>query len=210
MENEEGSKVGRKSIPKELLEERRNWAVGLKLAGLSINSILKQVNLQADIKGWGDVTRRTIERDIADYFRKNRALTVQDYDHLDQMREALLAQMEAAIEKLSLFIANKPTGPDGKRRDWKPFEYVDAMEKLFKMQMSYAELQNWNLGRKNPFITFQQNNLNTVFDSANVELEIAQPEAIKALVAGIEEAIDKMKGAKGENTNVMDGEIIID
>lgn len=183
----EQKNLGRKSIPESLLEDRREYTVGLKLAGMSSTTILKQVNALSPTKGWGEVTRQTVDRDIAAHFRKNRALNIQDYDHLEQMRSALLAQVELNIEKMAFHIANK------KEDEWKPFEKADSLEKIHKMRMDYAELQNWNLGRKNPLIAIQQNNINNIFDAAVVDLENTKPSAIRKLENLIDDTIAQLK-----------------
>ena len=187
-----------------LLADRREYAVGLKLMGMSVATILKQVNAQDKVKGWGVVSRRTIERDIAAYFRKNRALSLHDYDHLDQMRESHLAQSELTIEKMALHIANKKDydvkTPEGNTvKGWKPFEKADALDKLHKMQMNFAELQNWNLGRKNPVVAIEQNNINNVFDAASadlIQLNKNKPKAIEGFCELIDGVIDQIKDEK--------------
>ena len=193
---------GRNSASMELVEARREYAIGLKLAGVSTATIVKQLNHQAIVRGWGEVTRRTVDRDIADYFRKNKPLSMQDYDHLDQLRVAFLAQMEITMEKASLHMAKN-------KKDWRPFEYMAGLESLHKMQMNYAELQNWNLGRQNVNIHIQQNNINSVFDSASVDLESIKPEAINALVEYLDKTISKMSG-KDEEDEIIEAEIIDD
>ena len=148
---------------------------------------------------WGEVSRRTVERDIADYFRRNKPISQQDYDHLDQLRAAFLAQMEITIEKASLHMA-KPNS------NWKAFEFMAGLESLHKMQMNYAEAQNWNLGRQNININIQQNNINNVFDAASVDLESSKPEAIEALVQYLDTTISKMEN-NGEE-DIVEGEIV--
>lgn len=202
MADEVKNPVGRRSsTPMALIEARREYTVGLKLAGLSTSSIQKQVNALAVAKGWGEVSRKTVDQDIASYFRGNNPLTVQDYDHLDQMRQAHLAQVEQGIEKLALHISGK------KDADWKPFEKADALEKLHKMRMDYAELQNWNLGRRNPLVAIQQNNINNIFDEASVEAQFVKPEAIQQLIAHIDLTIENMK-EKRENSMLPDPVVI--
>lgn len=165
------SNVGRKPIPETLLKERKDYTVSLKIAGMSTATILKMVNSKAVVKGWGEVTRLTVERDIADYYRKNRVLTAEDFDHLDNMRQSIIDNMEVNIEKMILHIKGN--------KNWKPFEYITALVELNKMYMNYAELQNWNLGRKNMFLAAQQNNLNVIFDDANREMKSADNQTLK-------------------------------
>jgi len=192
--------AGRNSIPLPLLEARREYTVNLKLAGVSTSTIEKQINNQAPLKGWGTVTRRTVDRDIADYFRKNRPISVEDYDHLDQMRSAFLASMELTIEKASMHMA--------KANEWKPFEYMSGLESLHKMQMNYAELQNWNLGKQNININIQQNNINAVFEAASLELETVKPEVLSELVGFIDQAISKIENDRTGETEEVEAEII--
>jgi hypothetical protein len=196
------AETGRKSaVPNSLISERKEYTIMMKTAGMSVSTIVKQVNAEAVTRGWGTVSRRTIERDIADYYRKNRVLTVQDYDHADQMREAFVAQMEVNMEKLAIHIATKnkgkilydSSGVSVQISDWKPFEYADALDKIHRMQMNYAEIQNWNKGRQNININFQQNNINAIFDSATAELESTKPAVVLGLIAEIEKVRDKLK-----------------
>jgi hypothetical protein len=188
--------------PLSLVEERRNYAVSLKIAGLSIESIQKQVNAQAASKGWKEVTRRQITQDIADYYRKNKSLTVQDYDHLEQKREAHIDQIEKTIEKLSIHIARK------KPNEWKPFEYAEALAQLHKMQMNLAEIQNWNYGRINQFnVNISHNNPNKMFEDAGNELlHRSKPGAVKELANFLQHMIDKID--MEEQGEVIDGEIV--
>jgi hypothetical protein len=187
-------KIGRNSIPVSLVNERREYEVMLKQAGMSTATILKQVNAEAKNRGWGIIGQKIVEKDIANYYRTNRVLSVQDYDHADQMRSALLTQMEINMEKLSLHIANnnkarllydgagKPVQVGG----WKPFEYADSLEKLHKMQMDYAEVQNWNLGRPSLLVNVQQNNINNIYDGATSEFRKEKPVVIREFLEGLD------------------------
>lgn len=180
------NKPGRKSIPVSLLQERRDYVVALKLAGLSMSSILKQVNHMAASKNWGVITQYTIERELADYYSKNRVLDYHDQQHNENLRRAYIDQMEKTIEKLSFHIADK-------KKKWKPFEYISALTELYKMQMAFLEAQNWNKGR--PAITNIQNNFTTnVFEQAAQDLQHnAPPDAIDNLNNLFGEALAKME-----------------
>jgi DNA-binding ferritin-like protein (Dps family) len=191
--------AGRNSVPLKAVEARREYTIGLKLAGVSMATILKQLNTLAPVKGWGIVSRRTVERDVADYFRKNKPLSQQDYDHLDQLRTAFLAQMEITIEKASLHMAKN-------KKNWKPFEYMAGLESLHKMQMNYAEAQNWNLGKQNINVNIQQNNINNIFEAAAADLETVKPEAINDLVSYLDKTISKMENNQ-EDKNIIEGKI---
>jgi dihydroorotate dehydrogenase len=178
------STAGRKSIPLSLLKERRKYEVSLKLTGLSTSAIQKQVNSQATVKGWGTVGIATINKDIAHHYSKTRVIETKDFDYMSNLREAMLAQMEVTMEKMSIHII--------KNKSWKPFQYEDALEKLHKMQMDYVEIQNWNLSKKN-IMNFIQNNINTVYDEGSRELRKAPPEAIQKLAGYLDEVIEKIE-----------------
>ena len=184
--SEEPTKTGRKSIPMSLIRERRIFEIGLKRAGLATATILRQTNALAVTKGWGTISKRTIELDIANHYRRNKVLTTQDYDHLEQMREALLEQMELNIEKASLHVRDK-------KRKWKAFEYQAAIESLNRLQMNYMEVNNWNLGRKNSNISIGAVNVQNVFDAASVDMMKAPPKAISKFINALKVARDEMK-----------------
>ena len=196
-----GPQGGRNAVPVSLVEDRREYEVRLKLAGMATDTIVKQVNIESKNKGWGTVARRTVEQDIANYFRVNRALGIQDYDHLDQLREAHLAQMELTIEKMSIHITTKNRAKtlydkNGKAihiGDWKPFEYADALDKLHRMQMDYVEAQNWNKGKQNANVIFQQNNINTIFEDATIEFKNTKPEAVTNFIENLKQVRDTLK-----------------
>lgn len=195
------NKMGRNPVPMERIEERRQYAVKLKIAGLSSTSIMESVNKQAVTKGWGEVSRKVIETDIAEYYRNNRALTVQDFDHLDQMRQAHLDQIEKTIEKLSVYISST--------KSWKPFEYTDALEKLHKMQMNLAEVQNWNYGKINQFnVNLSTQSTNKLFEQASTEFRVrTKPSAIKEFANELTKLIETMKAEK-EHKDIIEGETV--
>ena len=196
MSDQEVTKLGRNTISKPLLDARREYTVSLKLAGMSTASIQKHINNESDSKGWGTVTRRTVDRDLATYYRENSSLTIHDYDHFDQLRKVYLDQHERTIEKLSVFIAQK-------KDKMKPIEYIMAVERLEKMQMNHMELHNWNQGRQNVLaINIQQNNVNNVYDEASRDLDILEnqnPQAIQALLDLVDQAIGVKEDRDTEN-----------
>jgi len=138
---------GRKSIPKGILEARREYSVGLRSAGVNISQILIDINGLSRERGWGEVSLRTVERDIAKYYKERISITPEDKKNFFALRRAHLAQMELTIEMISVYIMGK--------RDWKPFEYPKALDRLSRMQMRYAELQNWNYTKKNMDFDFR-------------------------------------------------------
>lgn len=174
----------------EAIRRRREEAVAYKIAGLSLNTILSELNKRAEMEGWGVITRRTLELDIAEYFRENRAASLENQDHTDRMREAHVAMIEKIIEKLSLFIANK--------HDWKPFEQADATEKLFKMMDRLAEIQNWNLGRPSLMVNIAQTNIHQTFDAAslhNSRMSSKTKDGLKSILSRMKE---ELKGNRPE------------
>jgi len=195
------SKAGRTSLPDVIIEQRREYEVMLKQAGMSTATIMKQVNSEAKARGWLPVSARTIALDIADYYRKNRVLKVDDYDHAEQMRESLMDSLEINMEKMAILINTKDRSKTVydinqkpiKIGGWKAFEKADALEKLHKMQMNYAELQNWNYGRPNFTVNIQQNNLNMVYDDAAQELQKQPPETITNFIEHIDNLADVME-----------------
>lgn len=195
------TREGRNSIPIELYNERREYEVRLKLAGMGTDTIVKQVNNEAKVRGWGTVSRSTVLRDIANYFRINRTIRASDYDHLDQMREAHLAQMELTMEKMAMHITTKnrnktlydKEGNAIQIGSWKPFEYSDSLEKLHKMQMNYMEAQNWNKGRQNVNVFLQQNTINNIYDDASIELKETAPQVIESFIVDLKGIRDKLK-----------------
>lgn len=138
---------GRKSIPKGILEARREYAVGLRSAGVKIPQIHRDINGLSMERGWGEISQRTLERDIAKYYQERILITPEDKGNFFALRRAHLEQMELTIEMISVYIMDK--------KDWKPFEYPKALERLNRMQMRYAELQNWNYTKKNMDFDFR-------------------------------------------------------
>jgi len=183
---EEPTKTGRKSIPMSLIRERRIFEVGLKRACLATATIQRQTNALAVSKNWGTVSKRTVELDIAKYYRENKVLTTSDYDHLEQMREALLEQMELNIERASLNIRDK-------KKKWKSFEYQAAIDSLNRLQMSYMETQNWNLGRKNMNVNIGAVSVQNIFDSASADMLKAPPKAVLNFIKALKSARDEMQ-----------------
>lgn len=174
---------GRKAISDTVLKERREYTVSLNLMGMSNSTILRQINSMAVQKGWGEVSLRTVELDIAAYFRENRVLSIQDYDHKDQLRTAHVLQMKKVIEKMSLHIHDK-------QYKWKPFEYAAALTELHKMLMDLAQVENWNLGDVKPAtINLQQNNITQVWEVASIDVKNTKPETIAGLSKMFDESI---------------------
>lgn len=183
-EEERSKSSANKGVTHAASQARREYAVGLKIAGMSISTIVLQINDLADVKQWGKVHRGIVEKDIAQYYRETAPLREGEYDHLEQMRNVHIAQMEATAEKMALLIAKKERGDT-----WKPFEQADAIEKLHKMQMNLAEIHDWNMGRKNPMVSFVQNDVTAIYDAASIALVRTQD---KSLIGDVSSALKQL------------------
>ena len=186
------------------IQKRREYAVNLKLAGLSIDTILKQVNGKDPVELWGVISRQALEKDIAEYFRRNKAGSLENFDHADRMREAHIAQMEKVIERLAIHIAQT--------KKWKSFEYADALEKLMKMQNTIVEIQNWNLGRLNPSVVIHQTNIQQVFESASIHNKKTPNKLKVELIQMLSDIKDELKSKdigleQGEVTKIIEVEV---
>ena len=187
--------TGRTPIPSNLLNERREMAVSLKTAGLAMASVLKEINRMSEGKNWGKITLRTLERDIATYYRKNRVIKSEEREHWERMRDAHLAQMENTLESLSLYVVEK-----NKNNAWQRFEKPLVLDKVFRMQMGLAELNGWNYSRtNNNNIKITNNTVVSVYDEGAQTLINAQPELIRDIV-GI------LHSLQSNNTLALNGE----
>ncbi len=158
------NQLGRKSIPEVLLEERRQYTLGLQMSGIAYPTIVKELNSRNRIKGWGEVSLQMVSRDIAAYYRQNQVTDLEDYDHLDNLRTAMVYQVEKIIEKMSLHVYDK-------NYKWKPFEYMTALAELHRAQNNLMEMQNWHLGNKNPTsVHLETNHITQIFDKAAMDL----------------------------------------
>lgn len=134
--------VGRSAnVTLDKIQERKDFIVALCLAGMTKHTILEQVNMLSDQKQWGQLgSIRSIERTIAEHFSDNQRMSLEElraYQH--GLREAAFAQQEMLIEKAVLFRVRK--------KDWLPFEYVDALYKTFKMMQQMIDNRGWNYSR---------------------------------------------------------------
>lgn len=198
------SKPSYHGVSREAAKARREYAVGLKIAGMSISTIVFQINEQSDIKGWGKVHRGIVEKDIAQYYRETAPLREGEYDHLEQMRNVHISQMENTAEKLAILISKKT-----KNNEWKPFEEADAIEKLHKMQMNLAEIHDWNMGRKNPLISIQQNDVTAIYDAAAVAImKAGDKNPMKELSALLRDTAAEMREREKLEITASEGKII--
>jgi hypothetical protein len=134
--------VGRSAnVTLDRIQERKEFIVSLYVAGMTKRTILEQVNLMSGVKEWGQLSSiRSIERTIAEHFIDNEVMSLEELrSHQAGMREAAFAQQEKLIEMASLHLL--------KKKDWFPFEYVDALYKLAKMRQQMIDNRGWNYSR---------------------------------------------------------------
>jgi len=183
---------GNYSLTQEVVDKRRFRAAELRMKGLSVTSVVKLLNQEAVTQMWGVVSRRTATRDIAQYFEQNKLKGIEANEELARLRDAYVAQYEGLIEKMSIKLATKG--------DWKPFEEFSAMDILRRTLGDFAEIMNWNEGRKNPNTLIQQNNVFGSYENASYLVE--KPKELKALGE-----IFKM-GMEGKSTSDISVEVL--
>ena len=65
------------------------------------------------------------------------------------MREAYIAQMEVDVMKMMNLIRTK--------KEWKPFEYINACKKCFYMLQAIVEIRGFNLSKRKNYKTNKYN-----------------------------------------------------
>ena len=192
--------VGRNpNVPDNLIKQRIQYAVDLKLAGLSASSILQKINTEATIKGWGEISLRQLKRDFALYYSGTQVIGDEEEGYIKGLQEIHMESLEAVIEKQTAWIANK--------QSWKPFEYEKNLKQLFDMKLRHIDLL-----RKSSFQQ-PQNSPSTystgfvashdVYAKASKELEVMDPvfkekmlvEPLQAVI----EATEKLAPPKEKN-----------
>lgn len=188
----EEKEAGRKPIPSELLKERREMAVSLKLAGLATETIRQRLNMLSRSKGWSEVTLRTVERDIASYYRENRALKFEDIQHALALRESHVARIELIIENMFQHV-----NEHDKADDWARGEKVKALKSLSQMLKDYTELQGWDLSKQNISKVIVNNNLIKgrnhleMFDRASEDLDELDDDLRDTLLKAIDQIAEE-------------------
>jgi len=190
-----------KGVTKELLLERRAYALSLRQAGLTIESIVKDINSKSLVKKWGTVSYKLIQLELSKHYSEQKQHLIDSLPGSDDAkRESQIAQLEKTIEQMVLYMKAKEwtevdeiTGKVIKRDDWRPFEKITALKELFKMQSQLAEIQNWNLGKKNPSVALQINDNRVLFDVASKELDRARPEEVQKLLSLLDSVEGRLK-----------------
>jgi len=174
--------TGRKSIPEDLLKARRDTTIKLKLMCLSNESVKNRLNDMSKVRGWGEVTLRTIERDISTYYREYKPNQLEDIEYTLSLREITASQIEQTIEQMFDLISEKNI-----KNDWVLGEKEKALKVLLGMIMDYAEFQGWNFGKPNFGKIFaiadmaKKKESLAIWDRANYDLEQMSPATTDAL-----------------------------
>lgn len=70
---------------------------------------------------------------------------------MEGLKEAQFMVMQNMIEKAQRYLIEK-------KKDWKPFEYMQTIETIFRMSQQMVENRNWNASRMNPLVQINQAN----------------------------------------------------
>lgn len=116
------------------IEKRRFYALKLKYEGYTANEILVQINGLANKERWGEVSLRTLKRDLSATFLENYS-PQEDAELIELKKSVLTEQMEKIIGKLYRSIESK--------EDWKPFEEVKTTQAYIDAVTKYAKLCGW-------------------------------------------------------------------
>ncbi len=134
--------VGRSAnVSLERIQERKEFIIAACLAGLTKESILRQVNLLSDEKQWGKLgSVRSIERAIAGHFNEENRMSLPELQSYQAgLREAAFAQQELLIEKAVLHLY--------KTKEFQPFEYMQEILGIFRMMQRLVENRGWNYSK---------------------------------------------------------------
>lgn len=151
-----------------VLKERSDFVIELYLMGYTTRDIFKNYEVIAPTKGWKPINNeRTVQRIIQKYYKERGSMdTIQKKEADIWMREASLARQERIIQKAHRCIN------DGK--NWKPFEYINALKEVFRMQQKMIENMNWNDSKKNNSITLMETNRDRIEEDRRANLKRAQ------------------------------------
>lgn len=159
--------------------------ISLHLMGISIKSILVQVNKLSVVKWWSKYTgEQSIKSIISKHFKDyEKPVDLEIDEHLEWIKQSMYAQQEHIIEKASMYLADK-------KKKWTPFEYMWALKETFAMRQQMIENKNWNDSRKNinAGITNVTNQLNVFVDnSKKIALWQVTNPALEALKGKLDE-----------------------
>lgn len=169
-------RAGRKEdVGFQQIEARRARVAELRMRGLTVPTIQKLINSEAEKQGWGVVTERTIERDITAYFQH----TTEGDKAQEGLRLSAIAQMERLLELAMRHIHAKD------KDAWKTGEYMNAIGTAFKMQLGLLEAKGWtNRGQPVP----QKKTYIQVFDE-NAEAVVANRQLLQPVIDLLDECL---------------------
>lgn len=167
---EETKKLGRKPISSVLLAERRAQEVKFFIKGLTATTIAEQISAMNAVKGWGEVDRHTVHRDIVKVYTGAEELTT---DIQNAERDARLEQFDKTIESMLLHIMERDKeAKEDKTMRWAKFERMAALDIVAKWQKAALEVRNMDYSKKNiTSLTFaDMRNTKNIFARASDEL----------------------------------------
>ena len=174
------------------IDERNRRIVELTQMGLTPQTVLKHINSQAGAMGWGTITTiGTINRIVADFYINQTPPVRELRAHEQGLKEAMFNAIQRTIEKANLYIAKREA-----KNDWKPFEFMAAIETLARLQENLVNFKNWNASKMNPLIAVQQNNTYiSVFDK-NAEDVIENRKLLQPVIDLLDECLEEAATAK--------------
>lgn len=182
---------GRNPVPIELVKKRREYAVELCRSGLSYATVLAKVNELDAKNGWGEISLRTLYRDVAVFYQEQSARSRSEIDQVRYLRQNHLAAMEATIELGRINIAQKDVS-----NAWRPGERAKAIESLFRMQKDMAQVNGWDFSKATFLARAGLQPMGPksevdIYDEAS-EYLIENPDAGKAVVEAMDDAIRRI------------------
>ena len=131
----------KQGVTNEAIAKRVNYAIQLKLSGMTNATILQTINTKAEKEEWGEISLRQLNRDLSVYVYEAEISEKELYDDVDRRRGIFLEQLETTIETMVKHIYLE--------KRWQPFEKQKALKDLFDMQVKIAELNNWDFSKFN-------------------------------------------------------------
>lgn len=168
---------------KETLADRNNYIVSLYAMGLSIRSIMNSVEKIAEARGWSPLRLEKSVQHIISQHYNNRKPEVEDmYEFKQGLREATMDQQETMIEKAIMFMKDK------KQDSWKPFEYMDAMDKIYKWRQQLIDNKNWNESKMNNTVNvYNESTQILVYNRHDNVLRGKEDEALQEVITLLDE-----------------------
>ena len=125
-----------------LINERKKIIISMKIAWYTNRKIHRQINHLWIQRDWGRISFRTVQMTIADYFSKY-PVNLKELELIDiWLREWEFARQEKELERMSLYINNRP------KEEWKWIEYLIELRKVFRLRQVLINARGWNATRK--------------------------------------------------------------